>query len=136
MYEAMLSAADPTPHLARFLVLSFADLKRYRFVHWFAFPALVAKPAWTLQGEWKSAPDALGAGSVSGRAARLGHDADSVQHEALAKAIEARRREQKADSASGAFFLVGTSNGQPRLGDVADFASFFQADEEVSAAES
>jgi len=32
--------------LASFLVLSFADLKKYRFSYWFAFPALISDPPW------------------------------------------------------------------------------------------
>ena len=53
-----------TALLNRFLVITFADLKKYKYFYWFAFPAFAAKPAWEIDGEWQSAEDALDADKV------------------------------------------------------------------------
>ncbi|CAE6510820.1 unnamed protein product [Rhizoctonia solani] len=51
---------DPS-YLNKFLVLTFADLKKFKFFYWFAFPALVAKPAWEIDSSgWLSAEEQLG----------------------------------------------------------------------------
>jgi ubiquitin-like modifier-activating enzyme ATG7 len=39
------------PDLHQFLLVTFADLKKYVYQYWFAFPALVSKPGWELDGE-------------------------------------------------------------------------------------
>lgn len=37
-----------SPTLNPFLLVTFADLKKYVYHYWFAFPALVSKPNWEL----------------------------------------------------------------------------------------
>ncbi|KAI0061459.1 E1-like protein-activating [Artomyces pyxidatus] len=43
--------------LNRFLLITFADLKKYKYYYWFAFPALVAHPLWDIEDDWKEAKE-------------------------------------------------------------------------------
>ena len=46
-----------TSALNRFLLITFADLKKYKYFYWFSFPAFIAKPAWEVDDNWKSVSD-------------------------------------------------------------------------------
>ena len=49
-----------------FLLLTYADLKSYKYYYWFAFPALVAKLAWSIsEPGWQLASKVLGAAALS-----------------------------------------------------------------------
>jgi ubiquitin-like modifier-activating enzyme ATG7 len=57
IWEAIIATRD-TSFLNRFILITFADLKKYKYFYWFAFPAFVSKPAWEITGTgWKPASD-------------------------------------------------------------------------------
>jgi hypothetical protein len=51
LWATLTSDSPNADALNTFLVLTFADLKKYKYYYWFAFPAFVAKPAWEIEGE-------------------------------------------------------------------------------------
>jgi len=55
IWDHIITKRD-TSLLNHFLVLTFADLKKYKYYYWFAFPAFVSKPAWEISEDgWKEA---------------------------------------------------------------------------------
>ena len=64
MWEDMTHRHDATA-LNRFLLITFADLKKYKYYYWFAFPAFASQPLWEINGEWESATAAFSNAQVS-----------------------------------------------------------------------
>lgn len=99
---------DPEIFLTTFLALTFADLKKFKFYYWFAYPALVTNPPWEIvedgQDAWKPISSKL----------------HGAQCGALATWIQQQ-------SAGRGFFLLKTSpNGDSQCGRISTYASFFE----------
>jgi ubiquitin-like modifier-activating enzyme ATG7 len=62
-----------TPNLNPFLLVTFADLKKYVYHYWFAFPALVSKPGWELEGNGMEEMDSSVSPAKLQRANQLGY---------------------------------------------------------------
>ncbi|KAH7907877.1 hypothetical protein BJ138DRAFT_1158950 [Hygrophoropsis aurantiaca] len=100
MWDAIVNHKD-TSVLSKFLLITFADLKKYQYYYWFAFPAFVSKPAWEIsENGWKSADEELSANQLT------------TIHQSLYD-----------DTVP--FFLVKTSGDSVQVGMVEKFDEFF-----------
>jgi ubiquitin-like modifier-activating enzyme ATG7 len=82
--------------LASFLVLSYADLKKYRFSYWFAFPALVMEPSWVPVSESSTTTEGIPHKTLN-----------SVESTALVDRVQTWR--YAVDSRQHGFFLAKKS---------------------------
>ncbi|KAF8541015.1 hypothetical protein BDD12DRAFT_916812 [Trichophaea hybrida] len=95
--------------LSSLLILSYADLKKYKFHHLFAFPAFVSTPTW----------------SMAGPITRL----DAQQTAQLVESVNTWQ--YRVDSRQRGFFLVKQVEGQYEIGSLGDFErGFFGEDYE------
>jgi ubiquitin-like modifier-activating enzyme ATG7 len=59
IWDSIITTKD-TSLLTQFLLITFADLKKYQYFYWFAFPAFVSKPAWQISDNgWKPANEEI-----------------------------------------------------------------------------
>ncbi|KAG8990072.1 Autophagy protein 7 [Tulasnella sp. JGI-2019a] len=65
MWTSMDETGDPS-HLSRFVLITFADLKKYKYYYWFAFPAFTSTPPWQKIGEWSPATEIVPSKGLEG----------------------------------------------------------------------
>ena len=101
-----------------FLVLTFADLKKYRYWYWCGFPALLQKPGWETEGEWQALEEGLGADEV--RSSEQGIPCTSADTSAQASAIH-----EYQQTTTSAFSLAKPSATGLSFGPLSSFTTFF-----------
>ena len=119
IWEHILKTRD-TSLLTHFLVITFADLKKYRYYYWFAFPAFMSKPAWEIAADgWKDAKDELSAEAVSQLMAFLALKTNSWEQ------LSSIHDQLRSHSNPLPFFLVKNSSKETSISPVESYLEFF-----------
>ncbi|PWN21726.1 E1-like protein-activating [Microstroma glucosiphilum] len=115
----LLTSPDPLDAVTRFTVLAFADLKKYKYYHWAALPALIAQPNWqTSSPGWKSLQEEwTGKGEEEG-------EVSPRRMQSLAEAFKEHWQRYRGESEAG-FCLVKVGSEACQVGMVRDFQTFF-----------
>lgn len=97
-------------------MITFADLKKYRYWYWCGFPALLQKPGWQLEGEWKTLHSAYSPAQVRGRFLRFSLTWGQLEQ------IQMQRRK-----ATSSMYYVPSDRQDDPPPDVATSGSAFEA---------
>ncbi|KAG7096468.1 hypothetical protein E1B28_003901 [Marasmius oreades] len=97
-----------TTLLNTFLVITYADLKKYKYFYWFAFPAFVSKPAWYIDGAlgWVGAAAAAAAATTTGGG---GGGGPGYSHDQLKSILDQLHKSAHSGSKPLPYFLVRSS---------------------------
>jgi ubiquitin-like modifier-activating enzyme ATG7 len=118
IWDSITTKKD-TSLLNRFFLITYADLKKYKYYYWFSFPAFVSKPAWEIgEDGWKAADSELGVEEVSKQYFVL-------DHILMPLAVQLKTIHAKLQSDSRPFFLVRTAENSVQIGSIEDHDQFF-----------
>ncbi|CAO1627379.1 unnamed protein product [Sympodiomycopsis kandeliae] len=106
----MTTSTDPVKTLNRFMMITFADLKKYRYYHWVCIPAFIFKPNWMIRGNFSGIGQEFGQNGVQ-----------------LLKNLLKGHLKESSSSAGFALVRVGQDKDKSiQIGNVVDFQEFFK----------
>ncbi|CAO1630592.1 unnamed protein product [Parajaminaea phylloscopi] len=109
--EDLLASPEPLEAVTRFMLLTYADLKKYKFFHWAAAPGLVAQAAWRLTNPGWTVIEA--------------DDKLRTAAGPLARHLETHRGKAEAGFCLLKFDASEQDDQVPTLGRVVDYDDFF-----------
>ncbi|CAG8597959.1 17823_t:CDS:10 [Racocetra persica] len=108
--DIISGAAVKDPYLlTRFILVTFADLKKYKYYYWFGFPALLTEPPWII---------------VNNEVKGIDEVWDSTEIKSLKENYD-KFREVQSGSCTGFFLIKQLSNKEIAIGNLSEWDTFF-----------